>query len=76
MKFLKRLLYWLVLPIALIVALLYIFDVDYLIKAVRVVYLHGKTTAYLDDYTHFENRTIQHGTAPVSYTHLTLPTKA
>ena len=63
MKFLKRLLYWLVLPIALIVALLYIFDVDYLIKAVRVVYLHGKTTAYLDDYTHFENRTIHHGIA-------------
>jgi hypothetical protein len=57
-KFLK----WFVLPVAAIIALMYIFDVDYLIKAVRVVYLHGKTTAYLDDYTHFDNRTIHHGT--------------
>ncbi|MFP9114985.1 serine hydrolase domain-containing protein [Flavobacterium sp. RHBU_3] len=63
MKFLKKLLKWFVLPIAIIVALMYIFDVDYLIKAVRVVYLHGKTTAYLDDYVHFDNRTIHHGTA-------------
>jgi CubicO group peptidase (beta-lactamase class C family) len=46
-----------------VVMLLYIFDVDYLLKAVRVVYLHGKTTAYLDDYTHFDNRTIKKGTA-------------
>jgi hypothetical protein len=37
-KFLK----WFVPPVAAIIALMYIFDVDYLIKAVRVVYLHGK----------------------------------
>lgn len=48
--------------IVAIVVLLYVFDVDYLLKAVRVVYLHGKTTAYLDDYTHFDNRTIKKGT--------------
>ncbi|KOS07129.1 beta-lactamase [Flavobacterium akiainvivens] len=59
----KKFLLWLVGIIAVIVALLYIFDVDYLIKAVRVVYLHGKTTAYLDDYTHFENRTVKNGPA-------------
>jgi len=58
----KKFLLWFVGIIAVIVALLYIFDVDYLLKAVRVVYLHGKTTAYLDDYTHFDNRTIKKGT--------------
>lgn len=59
----KKFLLWLVGIIAFIVVLMYIFDVDYLIKAVRVVYLHGKTTAYLDDYTHFENRTVKNGPA-------------
>ncbi len=58
----KKFLLWLVGIIAFIVVLMYVFDVDYLIKAVRVVYLHGKTTAYLDDYSHFENRTVHNGT--------------
>lgn len=59
MKFLKKFLLWFVIIITGIVILMYIFDVDYLIKAVRVVYLHGKTTAYLDDYTHFDNRVVK-----------------
>lgn len=63
MRFLKKFLLWFVLLFAAIIALLYIFDVDYLIKAVRVVYLHGKTTAYIDDYTHFDNRVVKKGTA-------------
>jgi len=58
----KKFLLWLVGIVVCIVALLYIFNVDYLLKAVRVVYLHGKTTAYLDDYTHFDNRIIHKGT--------------
>lgn len=62
MRFLKKFLLWFVIIITSVVILLYIFDVDYLIKAVRVVYLHGKTTAYLDDYTHFENRVVKKGT--------------
>ncbi|MFL9844102.1 serine hydrolase domain-containing protein [Flavobacterium rhizosphaerae] len=62
MKFLKKLLVWLIAIFAGIVILAYIFDIDYLLKAVRVVYFHGKTTAYLDDYTHFDNRTIEAGT--------------
>lgn len=62
MRFLKKFLLWFVIVITSVVILLYIFDVDYLIKAVRVVYLHGKTTAYLDDYTHFENRVVKKGT--------------
>jgi CubicO group peptidase (beta-lactamase class C family) len=63
MKFLKKFLVWLVIVLSGIIILLYLFDVDYLLKAVRVVYLHGKTTAYLDDYSHFDNRTIKKGTA-------------
>ncbi len=63
MKFLKKFLLWFIGIIATVVILLYIFDVDYLLKAVRVVYLNGKTTAYLDDYTYFDNRVIKKGTA-------------
>ena len=59
----KKFLLWLIAILATIVLLLYIFDVDYLLKAVRVVYLNGKTTAYLDDYTYFENRVIKKGTS-------------
>lgn len=57
----KKFLLWFVGILVAIVLLLYIFNVDYLIKAVRVVYLHGKTTAYLDDYTHFDNRVVKKG---------------
>jgi CubicO group peptidase (beta-lactamase class C family) len=57
----KKFLLWLVGIIALVVVLMYIFDVDYLLKAVRVVYLNGKTTAYLNDYTYFDNRTVKNG---------------
>lgn len=63
MKFLVKLLLWLVGIFACIVVLMYIFNVDYLLKAVRVVYLHGENTAYLSDYTHFDNRTIKNGPA-------------
>ncbi|PZR23211.1 MAG: serine hydrolase [Flavobacterium psychrophilum] len=65
----KKFLLWFVGIFAAIIVLMYIFDVDYLIKAVRVVYLHGKTTAYLDDYTHFDNRTIKKGTSQPWATH-------
>jgi CubicO group peptidase (beta-lactamase class C family) len=62
MKFLKKFFIGLIAFLAFAVAALYIFDVDYLLKAVRVVYLHGKTTAYLDDYVHFDNRVVKKGT--------------
>ena len=65
----KKFLIWLVGLLTAIVVLLYIFDVNYLLKAVRVVYLHGKTTAYLDDYTHFDNRTVTKGIGQPWATH-------
>ena len=45
--------------IAGLIALIYAFDVDYLLKGVRVVYLTGNNTAYLSDYKYFDNRIIE-----------------
>ena len=64
MKFLKKFLLWFVIVFATIIALLYIFQVDYLIKAVRTIYLNGHTTAFLKDYTEFDNRTIPKSHTP------------
>lgn len=44
--------------IVLLIALAYITDYDYILKGVRVVYMTGHTTAYIDDYPHFENMEI------------------
>ncbi len=62
MKFLKKFLFWVFAPLSGIVLLMYIFDVDYLLKAVRVTYLNGHNTAFLDDYHYFDNRIIEKGT--------------
>lgn len=64
MKFLRKLLVWFVAVFGLLIALLYIFNFDYLIKAVRTVYFHGHKTAFLDDYQYFENRQIAKSTDP------------
>lgn len=63
MKFLKKLLKTVVVIVVLCVALLYITDTDYLIKAVRTIYMQGYTTAFLDDYKKFDNQIIENGTA-------------
>lgn len=64
MKFLKKSLLWFVVFFGLLIAILYIFNYDYLIKAVRTVYFHGHKTAFLDDYQYFENRPIPKSTTP------------
>ena len=61
MKFLKKLIKILVLFITLLVLVLYITDTDYLLKAVRTIYLKGHTTAYLEDYKEFDNQSIEAG---------------
>ncbi len=61
MKFLKKLLKSLIIFIVLLVLLLYITDTDYLLKAVRTIYLKGHTTAYLDDYKYFDNQAVEAG---------------
>lgn len=62
MTFLKKLIKWLAIIIVLLIAVLYITDTDYLIKAVRTIYLKGHTTAFLEDYKELDNRVVETGT--------------
>lgn len=64
MKFLKKTLKVLVVLVGLLIAILYITDTDYLLKAVRTIYLRGHTTAYLEDYKYFDNQPIAASTNP------------
>jgi CubicO group peptidase (beta-lactamase class C family) len=61
MKLLKKLLLWFVLVITSVIVLVYIFDLDYMLKAVRAIYVNGHTTAFLEDYKEFDNRIIAKG---------------
>ncbi|RZK11837.1 MAG: class C beta-lactamase-related serine hydrolase [Flavobacterium sp.] len=63
MKFLKKFVLWLAGLLILLILLMYIFNIDYLLKAVRTIYFNGHTTAFLDDYNYFDNRTIEKGLA-------------
>ncbi|MCH4552050.1 serine hydrolase domain-containing protein [Aestuariibaculum lutulentum] len=62
MKFLKKLLKWTVITIALLITLLYLFDYGYIIRGAKIVYFTGHNTAFIDDYPYFENDTIKKGT--------------
>lgn len=67
MKVFKKLIVFLLLLVVLLVALAYLFKVDYLLKAVRTIYLKGHTTAYLDDYHVFDNREISPSEQPLPW---------
>ena len=67
MRRLKKILRGFVLFLLGLIVFLYLFDYDYLIRAVRTVYLNGHTTAYLDDYNTFDNRVIPKGDHPVQW---------
>jgi len=47
--------------IGVIIAALYITDTDFIIKAIRTIYLTGHSTAFLDDYKYADNKTIKNG---------------
>jgi len=47
--------------LALIILLLVVLDYSYVLRGIQVIYLSGHTTAYIDDYPEFENRTIAAG---------------
>jgi len=59
MKKLLKVLKWLVFVILLIVIGLYATGYGYILKGVRVVYMTGHTTVFIDDYKYFTNRTIE-----------------
>ncbi len=67
MKILKRVLVSLALFVGLVVILAYIFDVTYLFKAVRTIYLKGHKTAYLEDYKVFDNDTVKAGKKTIAW---------
>ncbi|WP_223550218.1 serine hydrolase [Aestuariivivens sp. NBU2969] len=62
MKQIKKALKWLAVLLVLLVIALYVTDTDYLIKAVKNIYLNGHTTAFLEDYKNFDNQVIKNGT--------------
>ncbi|SFW28418.1 CubicO group peptidase, beta-lactamase class C family [Sinomicrobium oceani] len=61
MKVVKAFFKWLLIVLITVIAGLYLFGYGYLIKAVVTIYGTGHTTAYLEDYTAFDNRTIAAG---------------
>ncbi|TDD99704.1 serine hydrolase domain-containing protein [Flavobacterium cellulosilyticum] len=64
MNRLKKILIELVAFITIVIASLYLLNYDYLLKAVRITYLNGHKTAFLDDYKYFNNRIIEKGSLP------------
>jgi len=68
MQRLKKILKWISIVFSLIVVMLYIFDYDYILKGVRVVYFTGHSTAFIDDTPYFDTHTIEKGvTQPWSF---------
>ena len=63
MKFLIKFFKWFAIIIVSIIILMYVFNVDYLLRAVRTIYFKGYTTAFLEDYKEFPNREIKKGIA-------------
>ena len=61
MKRTKTVLKYVIGIIGLLIITSYIFDFDYILKGVRVVYFTGHSTAFIDDYPYFENDTIKKG---------------
>ena len=81
MKLLKKVIKYLIGIIGLLIITSYIFDYDYILKGVRVVYFTGHTTAFIDDHPYFENDTIKKGTTSDEWPlhknyNLKTPTKA
>ena len=58
MNLLKKTLKCALLSVTALIVVLYATDTDYLFKAVRTVYFNGYTTAFIDDYSFFDNSLI------------------
>lgn len=62
MRFLKKFLIGLFVIIVSLIALAYVLNMDYLLRAVRTIYGNGHKTAFLEDYNEFDNRVIAKST--------------
>ena len=49
----------LALTIAVLFAVVYTLDLEYFVKGVRIVYLNGETTVFIDDLKYFDYKTIK-----------------
>ena len=54
----SKILKWIFIFITSLILLLYAFNLEYLIKGVRTIYLTGNNTAFISDYEYFDNREI------------------
>lgn len=64
MKRLKKFFKWVFILLIVSAIGLYITGYGYILKGIWVVYLHGHTTAYIDDFKFFENEKIPASTHP------------
>ena len=55
----KKILIWTVGVLVSFILLIYAFNIDYLLKGLRTIYLTGNNTAFISDYEYFENREIK-----------------
>ena len=55
----KKILKLMLIVIGAIVLLIYVFNIDYIFKGVRTIYLTGNNTAFISDYEYFDNREIK-----------------
>ncbi len=60
----KKFVSWFVGVVLLLVIVAYATDYDYIFKGIRVVYLTGHTTAFIDDHVYFENDSILASQSP------------
>jgi len=60
----KRFLKWFIGIVGFLIILAYITDYNYILKGIRVVYLTGHTTAFIDDHVYFENAAIKKSEQP------------
>lgn len=58
MRIFLKIIKWLSAIILLTISALYIFDYEYILKGVRVVYFTGHTTAFIEDTPYFDTHTI------------------
>ena len=54
----SKILKWVFIIFTSLILLLYAFNIEYLIKGVRTIYLTGNNTAFISDYEYFDNREI------------------
>tara|TARA_B100000579_G_scaffold231892_1_gene190020 strand:+ start:155 stop:1303 length:1149 start_codon:yes stop_codon:yes gene_type:complete len=55
----KKILKLTLIVIGALVLLIYIFNIDYIFKGVRTIYLTGNNTAFISDYEYFDNKEIK-----------------